>query len=644
MSSPASPQERAASRKQKHKKKQKAKPTESTSVGSDSGVLPSVLPTQPISWSEVSRNFSSKKKRWSRVWDWSKPKYLPLNWCLPIEDGEALTEWAKGLSIAWSDQLVSSKQWQKIEKLLEYWTVHAPLRMERLGNTQDGSKSDSPKSYDQSRDARLLGLEAIAAAWLLPALPASFSSELIEECLGVLLGICEWRQIPGNCPIVAGLWQCELPLTLSAWLPNEVFPASLKTEAVELLQTQIEALTDGNGLVVYDRVSDFAGLLAGWTRLWRLEKFVPDLRGLAPLRDRYRFAFQQYLRLLGYDGAPLLCGPNRQVVPSAMVATWLMLGQDAEERRIAELTCGNSPELEAVSGARLKDSRLSDAADYSAWGHVAVLRNRWKRKSDKLAIAFGEPAIQIELNCKRSWLAGVMNTKLTFDGETLELGPQWEEICWQSDDDMIYLELQNELADDRGLLQRQFAIARKDHLCLIADAVLLEPKNNKAAAPLKHQWTLPLAEGVQFAPAEETREGWLTSGNERLSILPISMPEWRVQYAHGRVEASESTISMDYELPATRVYQAVLIDLDSRRSLKPISWSPLTVGENLQRVSIDQAMAVRVQLNREQFLLYRSLTAPASRTFVGQNVYADFYWGRLQKDGMAESLIMIEST
>lgn len=643
MASPTSRQERSGSGKKK-KKKQKA---QTNGLNSTEGSLDSshaMPPSQPISWLDVSRDFSSKKKRWSRVWDWSSPKQIPLTWCLSNEESDKLVEWSKALAIAWSDKPASAKQWLKVEKLLEYWTVHAPLRIERLLNINNGGKSDNHKVNERKRDARLLGLEAVAAAWLLPALPASFSTELIEECLGTLLGICEASQVPGDCPIVAGLWQCELPLTLSAWLPSEVFPTSLQAEAVGLLQLQVEALTDGNGLVVHDRVADFAGLVAGWTRLWRLERFVPELMVLAPLRDRYRFAVQQYLRLLGNEGAPLLSGPERQVVPAAMVATWLMLGQDAEERRIAELTCPSSSELEAVAGPRLKDSRLSDAADYSSWGHVAVLRNRWKRKSDKLAVAFGTSAIQIELNCKRTWLAGVMDTNLTFDGETLELGPKWEEICWQSDDDMIYIELQNELADDRGLLQRQFAIARKDHLCLIADAVLLEPKNNAAEARLRHQWTLPLGEGVQFHQAEETREGWLAGGKERLSLLPVAMPEWRVQHAHGRLEATESSIAMEYELPSTRLYQAVLIDLDSRRSLKPISWSPLTVGENMQRVPIDKAMAVRVQLNREQFLLYRSLTAPASRTFVGQNVYADFYWGRLQQDGMAESLIMIEST
>jgi hypothetical protein len=320
------------------------------------------------------------------------------------------------------------------------------------------------------------------------------------------------------------------------------------------------------------------------------------------------------------------------------------LGQDAEERRIAELACPTSAELDSVAGPRSKESRLSDAADYSSWGRVAVLRNRWKRKSDKLAVAFGQSAIHIELNVKRSWLAGVMETSLQYDGQPLELGSKWEEICWQSDDDMIYLELQNELANNRGLLQRQLAIARKDQLCLIADAVLLESSQTESAtSKLTHRWTLPLATGVQFETADATREGWLTDGKDRLSLIPVSMPEWRVQFSHGRVEASSQTVSMEYGLPATRLFQAVLIDLDSRRSHKPLSWSPLTVGENLQKVPIDQAMAVRVQLNRQQYLLYRSLTPASSRTFVGQNVYADFYWGRFQPDGTAESMIMIES-
>lgn len=622
------------------KKSSKSKPPKLSPVATDVGeVVVELPPTQPVSWKEVAQQLTSKRRRWSQVWDWSKPNQCPLTWCLSTNEYSEISPWLKALTTAWSDPTTPNKQWRRIEKMVEHWTVHAPLRIQRLL-----AAPEDRNSVDHGRDARLFGLEAVAIAWLFPAMADQFATELCESTLAVLLEMSDVPQPPGACVVAAGLWQMELPLTLSAWMPGEIFPGSLQSQALDSLRAQIEELTDGNGLVVHDRVAIFGSLLAGWTRIWRLERFVPDLMVGAPLRDRYRFAFQHYLRLLGHDGSPLLSPTNRQSIPTSMVAAWLQLGQDAEERRIAELVCPSGTDLSSIAGARLKEVRLSDASDYSAWGRVAVLRSRWKRKSDKLAVAFGQSTMQIELNIKRSWLAGPIETQIQDNGQPLPLGERWEEICWQSDDDMIYLELQNELADNRGLLQRQVAIARKDRLCLIADAVLLEPSADTSIAHrLTHRWSLPLATGIQFESAEETREGWLTDGKNRLSLIPVSMPEWRVQYSHGRVEPTADSVGMVYEIPAARLYQAVLIDLDARRSAKPLSWSPLTVGENLQKVPIDQAMAVRVQLNREQFLLYRSLTAPSSRTFVGQNVFADFYWGRFQPNGSAESMIMIES-
>ncbi len=623
------------------KKNSKSKPPKHSSDAPEvSDVVAQVPPpSQPVSWGDVARRLTGKRRRWSQVWDWSKPNLCPLTWCLSVDEYAEISLWLKALTTAWSDPTTPNKQWRRIEKMIKHWTVEAPLRMQRLL-----APPEDRSSVEDRREARLLGLEAVAIAWLFPAMAEQLASELCESTLAVLLEMSDVPQPPGDCVVAAGLWQMELPLTLSAWMPGEIFPGSLQSQALDLLRAQIEELTDGSGLVVHDRVAIFGALLAGWTRIWRLERFVPDLMVGAPLRDRYRFAFQHYLRLMGHDGSQLLGPTNRQPIPTSMVAAWLQLGQDAEERRIAELACPSSTDLSSISGARLKEGRLSDAADYSAWGRVAVLRSRWKRKSDKIAVAFGQSAMQIELNIKRSWLAGSIETHIQDNGQSLPLGDRWEEICWQSDDDMIYLELQNELADNRGLVQRQVAIARKDRLCLIADAVLLEPsKDPSLAHRLTHRWSLPLAPGIQFESAEETREGWLTDGKNRLSLIPVSMPEWRVQYSHGRIEPTADSIGMVYEIPAARLYQAVLIDLDARRSAKPLSWSPLTVGENLQKVPIDQAMAVRVQLNREQFLLYRSLTAPSSRTFVGQNVYADFYWGRFQPNGSAESMIMIES-
>jgi len=597
---------------------------------------------QPIQWREVGKDLRQRRSQLRRIWDWSKPAKNPLTWGISNQSLALLHPFSKGLADCWNKQAPTSKQRSQVEQLLQKWVDEAPLRLQRLPGHPETSNVAT-----QQRETWQLGLEAIAVAWLLPAFHNASNTRLVEEACAILLELGDAATVPGECPVGSGLWQIEVPLVLSALLPGDVFPTSLKLQALQLLKQQIEELTDGNGMPSHTQLSLLAPLLAGWTRVWRLERYVPELRSDVPTRDRYRLALQNYLRMLRCDGTLLNSDPSVKPIDEMMVAIWMQLGQDAEERTIAQWTCPANSIIRDLPGARLKEHQLSDAADYSEWGKLAVLRSRWKRKSDRLSVGFGQPKVQIELHNKRSWLAGFMETHILLNDQPLPLGENWEEICWQSDEDIIYIELQNTLPNEQGLLQRQISLARKDRLCLLADAVLLNPAaQNQQSQQLTHRLILPLAPGVDFQTSTETRDGWLEDGKSRLSVLPLTLPEWRVQGARGKMEfnKSEHAIALEHSLPSHRLYAAIMIDLDSKRSQRPLGWRQLTVGENLQPVPIDQAFGTRVQLHRQQYLVYRSLTPPTSRSLLGQNIYSDFYWGRFLPNGIAQTMIMIESS
>ena len=55
-----------------------------------------------------------------------------------------------------------------------------------------------------------------------------------------------------------------------------------------------------------------------------------------------------------------------------------------------------------------------------------------------------------------------------------------------------------------------------------------------------------------------------------------------------------------------------------------------------------QAVGYRVQVGPEQWLMYRSLTAAANRTLIGQNLSSEFLFAGLNTDGEASSLVEIE--
>jgi hypothetical protein len=62
----------------------------------------------------------------------------------------------------------------------------------------------------------------------------------------------------------------------------------------------------------------------------------------------------------------------------------------------------------------------------------------------------------------------------------------------------------------------------------------------------------------------------------------------------------------------------------------------------MKKVHRDHAVAYRAQIGREQWVLYRSLTNRANRTFISQNVSSEFFIGRFDSEGEVEELLQVE--
>jgi hypothetical protein len=59
-------------------------------------------------------------------------------------------------------------------------------------------------------------------------------------------------------------------------------------------------------------------------------------------------------------------------------------------------------------------------------------------------------------------------------------------------------------------------------------------------------------------------------------------------------------------------------------------------------VPAQDAVGYRVQVGKRQWLFYRSLSAPAIRSVLGQNLMHDFYVARFLGEDKVDSLIEIE--
>ena len=68
----------------------------------------------------------------------------------------------------------------------------------------------------------------------------------------------------------------------------------------------------------------------------------------------------------------------------------------------------------------------------------------------------------------------------------------------------------------------------------------------------------------------------------------------------------------------------------------------MTVAENREIVARDQATGFRVQVGRDQWLVYRSFQQPSNRTLLGHNLVSELLVGRFTKKGTVESLVEVE--
>lgn len=288
--------------------------------------------------------------------------------------------------------------------------------------------------------------------------------------------------------------------------------------------------------------------------------------------------------------------------------------------------------------------RTPTPAIHSQDARRALLRRTWQPPFDSLGVDYSQPDLRVELTAAdRSILSGTWDFETTAGGKPLSAVGPWEEVCWHSDREVDYLELELPLTGG-WKLQRQMALARNDQFLYLADAVLGEETLPPGAkAEIRHTYRLPLADELVFNQAAETREGAVFKGRKRLArILPAALPEWRAEFCSGEFFQKEEQLVLQQAAEGRNLYAPLWLDLSPTRVRRECTWRRLTVGENLEVQPRDVATGYRVQCGKEQWLVYRTLSPKASRTVLGQNFAVDFVLCRFLSSGKIEDIVEIE--
>jgi hypothetical protein len=273
---------------------------------------------------------------------------------------------------------------------------------------------------------------------------------------------------------------------------------------------------------------------------------------------------------------------------------------------------------------------------------MAVLRPGWGDCDARLTVDYSAKRLRAELIRGRATLwSGDWQPEVRLDGELRTPASRWENVCWVSDDDADYLELEQRTAGG-ARVQRHVLLARDDRFLFVADALLC-----KRRAAIDYLAPAPLNASVRFTAAGESHEGVLTSRDGRRRhalILPLSLPEWRCAGPRGDGLALDEgrLVLRQSSAIARAMFAATFIDLAPRRSRRPATWRTLTVAENRRIVARDRAVGYRVQVGARQWLFYRSLGTRGSRTVLGHHLVTEFLAARFKPNGQVEPIMEIE--
>jgi len=478
-------------------------------------------------------------------------------------------------------------------------------------------------------------LECIAWSRALPALASKLPAGLWWRLFSSLVAAAEGAQQPGEDNPLGRQWlTAELPLTLAYLFPEIAEAHQLAIAGGRALLLGLEQTLAPEGLPHARDVANVRPLLGVWTRSRAMARELNKSGWGDDSEARFASFVRQTLRLTRRDGGAALSHDD-YVKGDAALFVAALEGASREDWAIA---------AENVPGLHAKHSMPRSPVASPAASHekacLAILRSEWTDSSDRLTVTYNGTEVRTELAVGRDLLwSGVWTLNISVDGQQLSPAKDacWEEVCWHSDADADFLELEIELTGGVRV-QRQMLLARQDRFLFMADAVL-----GTTSGALDYRCVLPLTEGMTFDPASETREGYLVGRKPRAVVFPLSLPEWRNQPWRGGLTSSTAGLELQCGHPAARrLYAPMFLDFNPKRLVRPATWRRLTVAENREIVEHEDAVGYRVQSGAQQWMIYRSLADRGNRTLLGQNLVSEMLVARFKTSGEIEPLLEIE--
>ena len=285
----------------------------------------------------------------------------------------------------------------------------------------------------------------------------------------------------------------------------------------------------------------------------------------------------------------------------------------------------------AVASKSVRPVFQSDASQ------LACLRSDWSPDANSLFVSHHGRLPVLELATRGSLLiGGQWDIEVQVSNAAIDISGPWTCSCWYSDDEGDYLELQARPSANIRI-ERQLLLARNDAWLLLADVVI-----GCGDERIEYRARLPLAPKITVDHDRQTRASRLNGTNVSARFFPIGLPCERVNSCAGQLSDSGRHLELR-ALGFGGLYAPVVLDWNPTRRRQSAIWRALTVAQDGVALPVQRAAGFRLQIGKEQWLIYRSLSRILEpRTVLGQHTMYETLIGRFLATGAVEPMVLVE--
>jgi hypothetical protein len=506
----------------------------------------------------------------------------------------------------------------------------------------------------------------VSASWIhgLRELGGELPQALWLETLQSILTQVDraWGEEPDRGIFPWLLWACEVPLALATKLSHLGGKDRMVLETIERLNRVLEESESAPERWLIHGGHQLRACLASVVRCYWSMNLLGNSLGSKALYAKQRKSLAKLVelavRLSDRAGAPLL---NQHGVDSDDDGLWNALAEICAPNKkldrllhVSGLLSRSQPKRKSGS-SNIKTITKSDIVRLPALGYysekaeLASMRKAWDQPGVRMVIDYSQEPMRIDiLDFEGNRLiSGDWDLEITRDGEAIETDVGWSDVCWFSDDDVDYLEIECGL-EGVVRVQRQMMLIRDESMIFLCDTLLADKTANWGVRSI-----LEVAPDFEVRQNKKNHEAELHSRDSKTTemgdgrhaiVLPLALPEWRRSPSVGKLEAKAGQLVLSQEIPGQRLMSPMVIVPRKPSKNQPYTWRHLTVAEDLQIQPREVAQAYRVQVGKDQMVFYRSLARTIRRSAMGLHVNSEFYAARFDpSDGEFEAIVEIDS-